>query len=522
MSRQLLVTLTNLALVAALSLTAADARAKSARALLAQGNALLAKGDYEAAYRAYDAGYKKAPKQPAFLRSMALCKLKLYQHAQARKLLQDYLAKFPKAKDVEKVKQTVDKLEQVVETKLSISSTPSATVFIDAEAAGAVGKTPLELTIEPGTHTVLLQRKGFHLTTRTFTIAPREAKKLSVPLESPLSVKSEPAGAAVRIDDPKAKPLGKTPLEAGIPPGSHTVYIAAAGYKTHQRKVSVGAGKPVAIDVSLDLGLTVRSEPAGAKVTVDGKPVDGATPLEIAVTPGKHTIAVEHSGFDRFEKKLDVQPGKDASFTASLVGGLLTMRTNVAGATVRVGNLEVGRTPIQRAQVPLGKRQVSITHPDRRTWEMGLNFTRNDLVRADVSLGRRSWPLWTMVGIAGAAAVAWAVTGALAIKRTNDRNDAPIFRTSAAKQQAGTGECNDDGSPATFGSAPAFDADGQRIESGHCSLGMHHAATALAAVTGASAVGALIYYLFFMRSSETITRSSRGEAVSASSAAATR
>lgn len=51
--------------------------------------------------------------------------------------------------------------------------------------------------------------------------------------------------------------------------------------------------------------LSVTSQPPGAEVRLDGRPV-GRTPLTLLTTPGAHTIALHHSGFLDVERSLDV------------------------------------------------------------------------------------------------------------------------------------------------------------------------------------------------------------------------
>lgn len=452
-----------LSVLVALSLfaMATPVAAQSARALLAKGNKLFAAGDYQAAYLAFEAGNNKKP-SPSFLRSMAFCKLKLFEHARAQELLTQYLAKYKKAKDAKKLSETLKKLEDVVATTVFIKSMPpGADIYIDAEAAGKRGRTDKKLTIEPGTHTVILRKAGFATTTKTFTVKAREQTTLALALEVPLIVTSDPPGAEVFIDKLDGKPVGKTPLpaEAGITLGKHKVFVKAAGYKIFSREVDVTA--KVSLTAKLALGLRIDSTPPGATVSIDGTKVEGVTPVDAEITPGAHKISLVLPGFKDFEKSVNVVAGTDASFKAELQGGLLSMRTGVTGAKVMVGGLDIGKTPLTRVAVPMGSKVVKVEHPDRRGWSQALDFNDTTLIDANVTLGKPAWPFWVMAGTAAAAGIAGGIFGGIALSKqdtlTEYSNYAPPGSSETPKSGCGNSSFNPttQGAGSTRPSVPA-------------------------------------------------------------------
>jgi len=156
---------------------------------------------------------------------------------------QDELRRLRKILTSTKLEETVKNLDDVVQTTLEITSDPpGADIFIDAEALGKIGQTPKTVTIEPGTHTVILRKQGYHVTTKTVAVKAREAHKAAVAMEVPLEVKSEPEGADVRVDSDTADPIGKTPYSGGIVPGKRTIFIAKEGYKTAKQEVDAAPG----------------------------------------------------------------------------------------------------------------------------------------------------------------------------------------------------------------------------------------------------------------------------------------
>lgn len=64
--------------------------------------------------------------------------------------------------------------------------------------------------------------------------------------------------------------------------------------------------------------VSVRSEPLGARVLVDGTE-RGVTPLELELPPGEHTIALDKPGFAAQEQKLTVEAGAAQELSPTLV-----------------------------------------------------------------------------------------------------------------------------------------------------------------------------------------------------------
>jgi hypothetical protein len=456
--------LTGTILAGSLLACAAEAKPKeSAQALLNRGNKAFAAGDYAAALEAFEKGYELSP-SPVFLRSIGYAYLKMYKHEKARATLQEYLKKYPNQPDAKKIKDLVDGLDVVVQTKVSItSSPPGADLYFDTEAAGKVATTPFDGTIEPGKHLVILKLGSYHVTVRPFTIAPKQSLKLEIPMEAPLKVSSVPEGADVFIDGQKTS-VGKTPLTASIAPGKHKITIRLAGYKTWVEPVEVKPPAPVSLAATLGLGIRVTSTPPGARVELDGRPLDGVTPLEESVTPGEHKVTVSLPGYKPFTQTARVAAGSDNLVDARLEGGLLTMRTDIPGATISVDGQQVGSTPTERATVPLGRHEVKVSHPDRRSWSSAVEFEDGHMIDAEVKLGGPSWPLWVAGAATGAGIVLASVGGGLMLKARNDPNN-------------------------------VFKPDGTCNVVGMCDYKYHHMTTAGFVIGGTALAAGILYYV---------------------------
>src|SRR5690606_32956560 len=71
--------------------------------------------------------------------------------------------------------------------------------------------------------------------------------------------------------------------------------------------------------------LTVSSTPSGAEVTLDGKRLDGKTPLSVTVQPGQHTVAVRSAAGTEYTAKVEARYGRavivDAPLSSDGAGG---------------------------------------------------------------------------------------------------------------------------------------------------------------------------------------------------------
>ena len=137
-----------------------------------------------------------------------------------------------------------------------------------------------------------------------------------------LSVVTTPPGASVFLDNPKGRPLGKSPLLAKVRGGWHVVYVTLPGYEQEQRVVSVSRGKVAALTLELKQRksrplsssgkVVVRSQPPGAQVRVDdptAKPV-GVTPVTLDLPVGRHLLFVGKNGYGVARRVVTVASGQ--------------------------------------------------------------------------------------------------------------------------------------------------------------------------------------------------------------------
>jgi PKD repeat protein len=264
---------------------------------------------------------------------------------------------------------------------LSLTSTPGgASVYIDGSlVAGMTSDVPGEpLHLAPGSHTVRLTLDGYGDYTGTATVINGQVTTVSPVLEKippgapssptaspsatgPLQVTTLPDGAAVTVDGILR---GSTPVTvSGLAAGSHTVILARAGYTDYTGTLTIAAGKttmlnitlvpaqgtygtpapapqlpqgtapatpaPAAAGTSAPAGmsppagtgsLTVRSDPAGANVYLDGEKA-GTTPVTVQdVAPGSHRLLLILQGYQDIVQVVEITGGKDTDVSVTFTG----------------------------------------------------------------------------------------------------------------------------------------------------------------------------------------------------------
>jgi serine/threonine-protein kinase len=129
----------------------------------------------------------------------------------------------------------------------------------------------------------------------------------------PVSIISSPGGATATLDGDPQKAC-KAPCSLDAAPGRHTISITMPGYQIEHREVDVESSPVETLPVILrPLGgtLLLASVPAGAAISVNGRPIPQVTPAEIPLSPGTYTIAIE-------------KDGKQASATVEIRNGVIS------------------------------------------------------------------------------------------------------------------------------------------------------------------------------------------------------
>lgn len=112
--------------------------------------------------------------------------------------------------------------------------------------------------------------------------------------------------------------------------------------------------------------MSVTSEPAGARVTVDNTFV-GYTPLRYGTTSGNHIVLIESEGYDLYEATVNVTGGQTRDVQATLTPlqrlGAVGFESNPSGAEVYVDGQAIGTTPTGTVELAEGEHSARFVLP---------------------------------------------------------------------------------------------------------------------------------------------------------------
>jgi len=216
--------------------------------------------------------------------------------------------------------------------------------------------------LRPGEYRLQAERQCFRLLGEGFTVTDEKSQDVvfaMTKLPGLLSFRAhrsdKPAvdleGAGIFID---GQEVGQTPAtDLEINPGRRSVLIRADNYQDLETVFEVdGCSARQALDLALVPGwsdIAIDSVPRGARLTVNGKSA-GSTPLTIELPAGEHKLGLTAERFKPWHQVIAVkanQPRQLETVQLQPADGILTVRTNPAGANVMVGSKFAGRTPLK-------------------------------------------------------------------------------------------------------------------------------------------------------------------------------
>jgi hypothetical protein len=121
-----------------------------------------------------------------------------------------------------------------------------------------------------------------------------------------LVVPGEPA--EVTVD---AEVLGQSPFKQPVyvSPGDRLFSAFRQGQPPATKQVELVARQRITVKLDPAAGpgkvtFKIESTPPGARITVDGKPVPGMTPLSVDVAAGKHAVSAERDGYALWQQEV--------------------------------------------------------------------------------------------------------------------------------------------------------------------------------------------------------------------------
>lgn len=233
--------------------------------------------------------------------------------------------------------------------RLAFTSTPAgARVVVDGEEFGL---TPLEnIELAAGPHQLQVLAERYLPWERAVEVTGREQRQTVDAQLQPgwaeISLASEPAGATVTVG---GEAVATAPAVIEVMRGEQQLGLELAGFTPWSQTLEVIAGEPrdlgtVALEPAAGI-LSLRSEPTGANVTLDGD-YQGQTPLVLELAPDRaQRINISRPGYQRYNEQLTLAAGERAERDIRLKAQLGELRLNVSPqeAQVAVNGQVVGR-----------------------------------------------------------------------------------------------------------------------------------------------------------------------------------
>ncbi len=189
--------------------------------------------------------------------------------------------------------------------ELQVTSAPKeALILLDGKQ---IGTTPQNIQeVEPGEHTIVLQKKGFKDYSTSVTVEPAKVSRVNgkfTALTGSLNVLVRPRGS-IYIDGDLKKRDTNVQYKIDLPVGTHQVKAVHPTLGTWEKKVEIEPDRlqQIPIDFNKYVTLTVLSiDPSGKAVSgeiyIDNNFTGQTTPKQLKVRIGKHSIEVQREGY---------------------------------------------------------------------------------------------------------------------------------------------------------------------------------------------------------------------------------
>ena len=280
---------------------------------------------------------------------------------------------------------------------------------VEVSLAGkSVGRTPVALSLAPGSYPVQLAGSGV---TREFTLDVTSGasilRQIELPTVAPaalagavgsLLVQTEPTRLPISIDGVEK---GMSPLTvSGLAPGEHHVSVRSDG-SVIRRTVTIQPNEntvlvvspveravPAAI-ASAAGGWVAVTSPLALTIREGGKVLGSTDSERLMLTAGEHALELsnESLGFQT-KRTLRIEAGKTAALKIDPPNGTLSINAQ-PWAEVWVDGQRVGETPIGKLQQPIGVHEVVLRHPDLGERRETVTITLRQPARLGVDMRRK-------------------------------------------------------------------------------------------------------------------------------------
>lgn len=283
---------------------------------------------------------------------------------------------YPGARD--KIASWSAKPRPAATATLKAESRPEgAEVWIDGTYRG---KTPLEVELPLGEHSMRAAALGYEEWTHTVQLTETGVRPLKIELRPKvalafLKIQSTPAGALLSIDGVAE---GRTPLGLELPLGEHRVALTLEGHEEWSRNIQLSEEREYSmlaelrpVDAVRPATLKVETDPPGADILVDGE-LKGRGPMEVSLPTGRYRVAARMEGYRESSQEVPLdKPGPYAlrlTLPRLVKEGTLRLASTPAGARIFLNGESRGITPLE-LKIPPGEHMLKLSLENHQEWE---------------------------------------------------------------------------------------------------------------------------------------------------------
>jgi len=240
---------------------------------------------------------------------------------------------------------------QISSTQLRVTTVPAGATVICDSKTHAISPTTID-GLPAGEHLVIANLPGHREIRQTVVLQAGERAAVHLrlePLRGLLLVHSDPAGADVELDGANR---GKTPLLlTDVEFGAHRLTFALQGFQSMEKDLRVDSRAPQKLTADLlsnSGSLDVSSEPAGARIRLNGIEM-GATPKALkAIPPGDNEIELQLTGYALYKQAFKIDAGQVLPMSVELtpLPASLTIVSTPEKAKIYIDDQLRGEAPI--------------------------------------------------------------------------------------------------------------------------------------------------------------------------------
>ncbi len=251
------------------------------RTKLAEATALAVEESYIAAQAVIDEGLACDPRNTDLLHLRAKMSLDRLDFAGALAAYKALLQAGLGSANRRKVQAIIQMLSPARSTFVEVALNVPADVYVGGKELGKAcdAASVCRLSLLPGTYHVFIERPSFKPVRHVIRVRRDQTVTITQELEelsSPLALSVTPADAVVMLDGEVWRPGAPDEVTevTELRAGEHELRVWREGYFAHETKISAHLGTPIALSIDLAERVPVSVSPLGARLLLDGKPVE--------------------------------------------------------------------------------------------------------------------------------------------------------------------------------------------------------------------------------------------------------